>query len=87
MVVYPTNPEEWQEWIWKHLDITMQKAVELLKADLFPVDKLVDKWIQQFSVKKGYVADFIHALTRNVSGFLQWVYLDESEPDWTCSDR
>ncbi len=87
MVKYPTNPQDWQEWMKTYLGIPPERGISLLYSDSFPLDELIDLWKVEFSTEKGYVADFIPALVRNKNGLLRWVYLDEPEPDWRGSDN
>jgi hypothetical protein len=86
MIVYPTVPDEWHEWLQKHLGYSKQKASELYESKSFPTSELLDAWEREFDSSKGYTPDFIPALTRNVEGFLRWLYANGSEPNWKGSD-
>ncbi|MFW9787438.1 MAG: hypothetical protein ACFFE2_04320 [Candidatus Thorarchaeota archaeon] len=83
---YPVDMMEWRDWIKKNLGYTTEQGIEFVRAGTFPVSELVAVWRQEFTVEKGYVADFIPALERNKMGFLRWIYADGAEPFWKESD-
>jgi hypothetical protein len=86
LVDYPMTPDEWQIWIESHLDISKEEGTRILLSNLFPIEKLVEKWNQEFDTEKGYSTGFIPALIRNKIGFLIWVYDSGTEPYWKDSD-
>ena len=86
MVVYPTIPSEWHHWIVTHLGYEVEDARELHNSRAFPVAELLDAWEREFNPTRGYSPDFIPALTRNVEGFLRWIYTNGPEPNWKGSD-
>lgn len=85
-VKYPQNPEEWQIWLMTHLGIDRVRGESLAHQDKFPFDKLVSLWETEFSSDNGYSPSFIPALVRNKVGFVRWVYLNGSEPNWAKTD-
>ena len=85
-VDYPQNPEEWKDWIRAHLQISPEDGFVLANQEHFPFDRLIDIWKKEFGVERGYHASFIPALTRNKQGFIEWVYLESFEPNWSKSD-
>jgi hypothetical protein len=85
-VEYPQSPEEWRDWIWKYLKISEEEGSVLFEWDDFPTDRLLEVWNREFSDDRGYSSQFIPALTRNVKGFVRWVYSEGPEPNWKKSD-
>ena len=83
---YPSNPDEWRQWIRVKLDIDHKEGVEHFVKRTFPFRKLVRLWQIEFTPDKGYSPDFIPALIRNKMGFVSWVYGDGPEPNWTKDD-
>jgi len=86
VVEYPQTPRQWRTWIRIKLRIPEEKANHLLEENEFPQQSLLTKWQAEFTQTKGYSPDFIPALSRNLNGFLQWVYKNGSEPNWSKSD-
>jgi hypothetical protein len=85
-VEYPQSPKAWREWIWKKLQISEKEGTSLFELDEFPTDRLLKVWNKEFSTDHGYSPQFIPALSRNVKGFVKWIYNDGPEPNWTKSD-
>jgi len=85
-IEYPMTPEGWRDWLEIHLEISEEQGHEIAKNGTFPFESLIAVWEKEFSVEHGYSSSFIPALTRNKLGFINWVYLDQNEPDWSKSD-
>ena len=86
VVMYPQDIVDWQAWIIHHLDLDILQVRSLMEEGNFPFARLIAVWQKEFSSERGYSPNFIPALTRNKVGFVRWVYLQGSEPNWKKTD-
>ena len=87
MVDYPQTVQQWRTWVRIKVGVSEEDGFILVKKNVFPKAALLQAWQIEFSTENGYSPDFIPALSRNIVGFLQWVYDEGDEPNWKMSDN
>ena len=84
---WPTNAAAWRDAFERGIGLhPAAGSVRQARGDLDPAEFVT--WIEsEFSESRGYHADFVPSLTRNIRGLLAWAYGDGPEPYWPGSDH
>ena len=83
---WPQNAPEWRALIETEVGLDQEAGRRQYDEGSLDRPALIAWFGARFGPERGYHPNFVPALSRNINGFLGWLYGDQPEPLWSGDD-